>query len=136
MRQLFIFLALACLSACDTLPTATVPISLPPTAEHFSPPDYYQDLWQKMEECSGKTRDMNEITFYMVPDSIFFPVPMDTGRVAGYYDGVSHIVIADYWLDIIPVVQHEMLHAILQQPGHPPIFKECGVCSGTEECND
>lgn len=103
---------LAALTACSNsfAPAGAVP---------FNPSADFAGLWQQMEQCSGKTGDMNRVQWFQVakldtPDGKFH---------TGWWESPHAIYLTqfDSW-----IVKHEMLHDLTQSPVHGPIFAACG----------
>lgn len=120
----------ACLAAssCDL-----VDPYLAPGAEPFTPPPVYARWWSMVESCSGITRSINTVDFYVVGDTK--EIPLGNGdQVSAYWSPAGNLIVLaeDYRLNGA-VVRHEMLHAILRQTGHPrKAF--IGQCAGVTTC--
>lgn len=130
--------ALAALLLCWTATGcgSVVDPPLPSGAVAFTPPAVYARWWALTESCAGLTRNMGELSWYVVPDASSFP-----NGAAGEADGAylmvgSKIVLAGQRQNDPTVVRHEMLHALLRnQPGHPrPYF--LGGCAGVVACGE
>lgn len=122
MRRCLV-LAVGCLLACHEI-TAAEPMS---GLTRFDPPDDYATYWTAMEACSGTTGDLARVQWYTVPGT-YFTIPGDTTRYAGYWFArTNSIVLGADNVDYRPLVEHEMLHAILHRGDHPHVFVECGV---------
>jgi hypothetical protein len=109
---------LALTSACTTL--APSESSLPPGTVRLAEPEIYRDWYQKTEACSGRTGEFSTIQFYVVPGVDSFPT--EEGAKVGWWildGGTNRIVLAGNLASQELVVRHEMLHALLQRPGHP-----------------
>ncbi len=123
MRNLRSFgtLLLLPLLGCTTEPI----VVLPEGAQEFTAPVAYQTWWQKTEGCSDLAGDMGRIEWYVVPDVTTFET--DQGPKVGIRvkagDRIT-IVLAGAYQQHEMVVRHEMLHAILDRPGHPPEYFE------------
>ena len=111
--------------ACDS------PLGLPDNAAQFVPPAVYQRWWSMTEACAGRQRNFGSIRWYHVPGSHFESNGKD---VRGYYDSHSgSIVVSDSLAAFGAGVRHEMLHAVLDLPGHPRgLFLE--FCAGVVTC--
>lgn len=111
---------LAILIACDVLGPAA---PLPDGAIAFLPPAEYRTWWARTEDCSGVTGDFDQVRWYLVPDvSVFATVAgPEVGRWSRGGNG-TEIVLAGAYRDDEMVVRHEMLHALLDQSGHPPAY--------------
>lgn len=127
MRSAVVASALT-LTACDL-----VDPWLAPGAEQFAPPAVYERWWSMVESCSGLSRQMGDVPFYVVPG--VNRIPLENGdEVAAYWSPAGDwIVIAEYYQMYGPVVRHEMLHALLRRTGHPrAIFLD--RCAGVNLC--
>jgi hypothetical protein len=105
---------------------------LPEGTEPFSPPAVYARWWAMTEACSGRTGDLATIHWYQVPGA--WEIRVHDGRAAAGYEEPSsdRIVLAGDQVNAGSVVRHEMLHALLRQPGHPDAqFR--GACAGLVE---
>jgi len=111
---------LAVLAACEAL---APPSPLPDNAVAISAPQSYQEWWAKTEACSGRRGNLRHIEWYVVPDVSEFMTSQ--GEKVGLWSHSSagvRIVIAGDYLESELVVRHEMLHALLDQEGHPPEY--------------
>lgn len=115
-------------SACDL-----VDPWLAPGATKFTPPPVYERWWSMVESCSGLSRPIHTVPFYVVRGAN--EVPLENGdQVGGYWSPAGDlIVLAELYQLHGPVVRHEMLHAMLQRTGHP---RETfiGRCAGIMAC--
>jgi hypothetical protein len=116
------------LTACDV-----VDPWLAPGAEQFAPPAVYERWWSMVEACSGLSRPMGDVPFYVVRGASSVPLE-NGGVVAAYWSPAGDwIVLAEYYQMYGPVVRHEMLHALLQRTGHPrQVFLD--RCAGVNLC--
>lgn len=74
---------------------------------------------------------MRTVNWYHVPGSQF---TVERQRAAGYYNHFSNrLILADSVLEQGDVVRHEMLHAVLQQRGHPR-SQFLGACASLVDC--
>jgi hypothetical protein len=108
---------LATLAACETLGP---PDPLPDNALRLAVPTEYQAWWQATETCSGITGRLAHIEWYVVPDATTLATP--EGAKVGVWshsDEGMRVVLAGAYADNELVVRHEMLHALLDRPGHP-----------------
>lgn len=105
---------------------------LPPNAELFEPPAVFARWWTMTEACSGRSGDLAAVQWYRVPTS---GVPLGGEWIAGYYEPrENRIVLAAEQVDNGAAVRHEMLHSLLQVPGHPRAeFLE--ACASILECS-
>ena len=127
LRSAVVASALA-LTACDL-----VDPWLAPGAEQFAPPSVYERWWSMVESCSGLSRPMGDVPFYVVRGTN--EIPLENGdKVAAYWSPAGDwIVVAEYYQMFGQVVRHEMLHALLERTGHPrEIFLD--RCAGVNHC--
>lgn len=122
------------LAGCDL-----VDPQLPSNALQFSPPTVYSRWWTMVESCSGMSRPMQRVAFYVVPGA--HNLPGQYGRdVVGYWSKASdRIVLAGRRQFDGSLVRHEMLHALLQRGGHPreSFLRQCaGVVGCGLDCID
>ncbi len=118
---------LGTLAACEMLGP---PNALPANAVQVLAPAEYQTWWSATEGCSGRSGDLEDIEWYIVPDADAFATPH--GSKVGLWSHSSEgtrIIIAGNWADNELVVRHEMLHALLDRAGHPPEYFDdrCGL---------
>lgn len=98
----------------------------------FSPPAVYTTWWNLTQSCSGVSGSLSSISWYDSGESLQNP-QTDEG-LAGYWDGVSNSVVLTHASTVEgPTVRHEMLHALLRQPGHPRA-EFLGKCAGVVDC--
>ena len=112
---LAVVLAFACLDAFA-----------PPGAEEFTPPDVYRMWWAEVEACAQLSGDFSRITWYEVPGSRY-DCPAYPNGCVGWWQPPHTIYLAQVWVNDRGVVEHEMLHDLLQRGDHPPTFQACGV---------
>jgi hypothetical protein len=118
--------ALAALSvaACSS-PTA------PPTpaAARWIPLNVeYRQWWGEVEQCSGLSRSIDDITFFAVPS-------LPNSDVGAYYTDGSRIYLVEIFKNDELVIKHEMMHALLQNvSGHPAHYFSdvCGDLMGAD----
>lgn len=124
--------AVAFATACDRI----VDPELPTAATVFVPPPVYQKWWAMVETCSGVTRPLEDVTWFLVPLVSVFP--LNNEFVSGYWTQRSNRVVLAGALRLDgSVVRHEMLHALIQMSGHPRSYflgKCAGVVSCTSKC--
>jgi hypothetical protein len=109
------------LLGCATEPT----VSLPEGAQAFTAPADYTVWWSKTESCAELAGRMNRVEWYVVPGVSTFET--DLGPKVGIRVKVGDritIVLAGEYQHHEMVVRHEMLHAILDRPGHPALYFE------------
>ncbi len=116
LRALALLGTVAILS-CEMLGPAA---PLPDGAVPYEAPPVYQTWWSRTEACAGLAGALQEVRWYTVPNSRVFPTAAgpEVGRWSRGGNGIE-IVIAGAYLDDEMVVRHEMLHALLDQSGHP-----------------
>ena len=97
--------------------------SLPSNAARFVPPAAYQQWWTRTVACSGLRGSLPSIEWFVVPGAATFDTN-DGARVARWSRGKdgTRIVLAGAYLSDEMVVRHEMLHALLDRPDHPPEY--------------
>lgn len=120
-------LTLALLTACSF---ATEP-KLPAGAVPFDPPGQYRIWWEIVQECSGRTGDIQAVSWYRVPGTNMLPQGSNVTGV--WFRKGNAIVLADGSVMTGEVVRHEMLHALLQGGGHPREAFQTG-CGGIVSC--
>lgn len=118
---------LGTLAACEMM---APPSPLPATAQAMTPPAEYRAWWTETESCSGLKGNFNQISWYVVPDSLTFTT--STGEKVGLWSESSagvRIIIAGAYSHHELVVRHEMLHALLDREGHPSEYfqNRCGL---------
>jgi hypothetical protein len=124
------WLALACL-ACESL----VDPALPDGATVLTPPAVYARWWAMTEACSGRSGDLNAVTWYVATGSPSISNGSQ-GDLAGYYSPVSNRIVLSDTADLDgATIRHEMLHALLgpSVSGHPR-DEFLGRCAGTVSC--
>jgi hypothetical protein len=88
----------------------------PEDAVVLVPPAEFQTWWARTEQCSGREGRFARVRWFVVPgDSFACP----SGRCVGRWEDDHTIYIAAGWLHDEMVVRHEMLHDLLDLPGHP-----------------
>jgi hypothetical protein len=94
--------------------------ALPDGAVSFAAPTAYVTWWDRTSECSGISGDMARVEWYVVPDVATFPT--EQGEKVGIRvrtgDRIQIVLAGQYQMHEM-VVRHEMLHALLREPGHP-----------------
>jgi len=114
-RVLTVGFAFACLDAFA-----------PAGAKEFTPPDIYRTWWAEIEACAQLSGDLSRIEWYEVPGSRY-DCPTYPSGCAGWWQSPHTIYMAQAWVNDRRVVEHEMLHDLLQRSDHPPVFRTCGV---------
>ena len=97
----------------------------PAGARPFSPPPpLYAVWWQRMETCAQITAPLDRIEWYEMPGDQF---ATPDGPRWGWWGPPHEIYIATTHLSDEQLVEHEMLHDLLQTGAHPVVFQTCGV---------
>ena len=89
-------------------------------------PASYSIWWQVMELCAGITAPLDRVEWYEVPGSQFVT---PEGPRWGWWDPPHAIYIAETHLEDRSLVEHEMLHDLLQTGDHPAVFARCSAAS-------
>lgn len=108
-------------------------LPLPAGSERFDTPPVYSEWWSMIEACSGITRSLSSVQWYVVPGARFLTLPR-IGEVGAYTEYTENrIVLAGEAQMVGPIVRHEMLHELIRVDGHPRkyFFERCG---GLVEC--
>ena len=115
--------AVALLAACLD------PAAPPADAYALIPPPEYRAAWQQVEDCSGLRGDFSRVRWFAVPGHRFL---CSVGWCDGLWTPPHNIYISeeqalnsdnnDYF-----IARHEMLHDLLQVPGHPQAFCTCDL---------
>ncbi len=108
---------------------------LPHGAQAFAAPAVYETWWQMVEACSGITSSLAKVSWFQLPNSANLPYE-GLPDVSGYWQSrPDEIVLAGASVLDGGIVRHEMLHALLDAPGHPraAFLTSCG---GVVECNE
>lgn len=108
---------------------------MPPGARALPVPAVYQTWWLMVEACSGVTSSLGKVSWYQVPYSTTIPYE-GLSDVTGYWQSQpDEIVLAGASVLDGALVRHEMLHALLREPGHPrsAFLTNCG---GVVDCNE
>ena len=107
------------LAACAAPGTAAAPLAPIERAWEVPTLELYSEWWRKTEACSGRTGDMNTVTFYAV-DAPGGAIGLKGTVARGWWLRQGNRiylpanVLGEEWL-----VRHEMLHALLQSGSHP-----------------
>jgi hypothetical protein len=97
----------------------------PAGARPFSPPPpLYAVWWQRMETCAQITAPLDRVEWYEMPGDQF---ATPDGPRWGWWGPPHEIYIATTHLSDEQLVEHEMLHDLLQTGAHPAVFQTCGV---------
>jgi hypothetical protein len=86
----------------------------------------YVRWWNELEACSGLSRDIRSVQFYVIPNSD--SVSVGSESYWGYWirDG-NKIVLAGNWATNEKLVKHEEMHALLQDGSQPTTYFN-GLC--------
>jgi len=98
----------------------------PAGAVEFTPPTMYETWWSAIEACAGLWGTFDRVEWYDVPGTDY-PCPAYEGRCDGWWQPPHSIYLAHRWHNDRQLVEHEMLHDLLQRGDHPPVFQACGV---------
>ncbi len=82
----------------------------------IEPPAKFRTWFAKTEACSGLSGEFQRIRWFVV-DGAGFDCP--GGKCVGRWNDDHRIFIAGDYLDNELVVRHEMLHDLIDHPGHP-----------------
>lgn len=96
----------------------------PAGAQPFTPAAVYAVWWQRMEACAGITAPLDQVEWYDVAGEQF---ATPEGARWGWWSPPHEIYVAAVHLDDEWLVEHEMLHDLLQTGEHPAVFETCGV---------
>jgi hypothetical protein len=96
---------------------------LPDGAVAFTAPTEYLTWWDRTSACSELSGSMAKVEWYVVPGAATFPTA--EGEKVGIRvktgDRIQIVLAGQYQMHEM-VVRHEMLHALLNQPGHPDLY--------------
>ena len=98
----------------------------PAGAVEFTPPTVYETWWSAIEACAGLWGTFDRVEWYDVPGADY-PCPAYEGLCDGWWQPPHSIYLAHRWRNDRQLVEHEMLHDLLQRGDHPPVFQACGV---------
>jgi len=92
----------------------------------FQPPAVYRQWWAETEACAGRRGDFARIRWIVVHAPSF---DCPSGRCVGRWEATGEIYLARDWVGHEMVVRHEMLHALIGEPGHPdpPFRRGCSL---------
>jgi hypothetical protein len=134
--------AAACIVAGAAGVGCRVPVA-PGNAVRVAAPPSYAAWWSEDLQCSGLTGDLRQVEWYVVPaerDGGFWCADGPDHTCAGEWVAPNSVYLAgpsrtypdgyaaDEW-----TVRHEMLHDLVGQPGHPPVFDDCRLASRTPD---
>lgn len=127
---------------------APKPVVTPPHPERafcvecmqFEPPAFYLRWWKNVEQCSGFTGKLSIIRWYLAPRPYLrWNAQGDSVMLAAYMREETPVIVLGLFREAdSTVVEHEMLHALLDQNdaprddhGHPSWEKtRCGALIG------
>lgn len=115
MRKLLVVLVLvACSEVTD--PTSETMMEITPV------PAEYRLSWAELESCSGLRGDFDKIRFYA--DETRYWVQKDGRDIRAFthLGSVTYIVFYQDARNWKGIVEHEMMHALLNSDGHPPEY--------------
>lgn len=87
-------------------------------------PQVYSIWWQQVEDCAGVTAPLDRVEWYEVPGGQF---ATPDGPRWGWWSPPHAIYLAETHLLDQELVEHEMLHDLLQTGEHPAVFETCNV---------
>ena len=90
----------------------------------LQPPAVYAGWWGDMETCSSVAAPLTRVDWYEVPGDQF---ATPQGWRWGWWQPPHSIYLAQAHVLDERLVEHEMLHDLLQVGTHPPQFQTCGV---------
>lgn len=123
VRLVLLLLCGGCATSATSATSAAFPVQW--DVARLQPPKQYRTHWRKMEQCSGLRRSFDVVRWYVA-----FGKLSVYGKWAGALTWVKtdQIVIQAAFVDVDYIVEHEILHILLQQPGHPtPPFGKCSA---------
>ena len=106
-------------SACALPKAAGAPLAPVERAWEVPTLELYSEWWRKTEECSGRTADMSQVTFFAV-DAPNGAIGLNGTMAHGWWVRQGNRIylpanaLGEEWL-----VRQEMLHALLQRGSHP-----------------
>jgi hypothetical protein len=104
--------------------------SIPMDAYQIEPLPEYSEYWSEMEECTDKTRDMNEVSWWLVPRSSFKPnlAYCDANKrdgCSGWYDSYrSRIYLMEFAVRDRPIITQGIKYALGLNP-RDSAFRDC-----------
>ena len=126
MRWHIVLALVAVLSSASACLDALKPAELLPGAVPFTPPESFDGWWANMETCSHLTADYGRVSWYYIPGG-GFDCPTEGGNCDGMWQPPHTIYLAHERMNDSVLVEHEMLHDLIQRGDHPPVFDFCGV---------
>ena len=121
-RWILAFLSLMFLGCFN--PTA------PMGAVQYDPPAIYHVWWLEKAECVSQTPAVayHKVRWYVVPSEAWqgFDCVLGEDGCAGLAHMHDREIYLAAWFQMDErIVKHEMLHLLLPEPDHPPVFKTC-----------
>lgn len=116
------------LAGCDFI---TDP-AFPGHAVPFSPPALYGIWWDMTESCAGLSVPFEDIQWFVIPESSSFVFGRDVAGGVWFPSRKAIVLVSEGVLEG-PLVRHEMLHALLQNGGHPRA-EFLNLCAGVVSC--
>ena len=104
----------------------------PEDAVAMQPLGVYALWWDVTKACSQLSAPIPVVNWYMVPRVNEFVVGEEPAAGLWWADS-NRIVVAEGFLDNGMLVRHEMLHALGQFGGHPPLYFR-DRCGGIVSC--
>jgi hypothetical protein len=108
----------------DGLPSNTVLEAIPTPFE-------YEPWWEEISDCSGIAGDLDRVSFLVVVQPLLLnggAFPCGDGLICnGLWESPHTITLAPAHVATEKLVKHEMLHDLVGQSGHPPLFEQCDV---------
>ncbi len=108
------------LAGCSVITHLVVPSTQPPVsgASRFEPPEKYTTFWKTLEGCARIKGNYKAIAWFKA-DS----VTVDGTDYNAYWFGKwNRVVIRSDRLDNDATIKHEMMHALIQNGGHPATY--------------
>lgn len=107
------------LTALLALPACRAPTP-PVEFVEFTPLPEYVGWYRELKACTRRDGpSLQEIEFWQLPDATIITTP-DTTLMA-FYEWPSRIVVAGFYVTSKPLIQHEMLHLLLE--GNDPYHR-------------
>ena len=134
-------LLLFLLGACGEPTAPAYPAAARPLAHR---PIQYATWWSMTEACSGLQGNLDAVSWYAVPEDTLGGFALDGSEYDGYWVRAGdRIYLASNAVNRGSVVRHEMLHALLQNGGHPVEYfvtrcgalAPCGSACGLHEAD-
>ena len=118
MKRLLIFVLFLGV-ACNSDPIIGPRFNLA-LAVRVEPNAQYVQWWSELEACSGMWGDLSAVSFY---DLHGYDFPVNGHDFWGYwFENGNKIVLATAHVHDQTLVEHEMMHALLQTGLHPALY--------------